>query len=99
MNTKFFYTGIRVKDLEASVKFYTTLLGMKVRSRNTIDAAKGTVVELVSEEAGGNTLELNYYEKSSQFNTKYEAGEGLDHLAFAVKDLDAALTEANKAIQ
>lgn len=97
MKAKFFYTGIRVKDLEASVKFYTTVLGMKVRGRNTIDAAKGTVVELVCEGEGANTLELNYYEKGSRFDTKYEVGEGLDHLAFVVKDLDAALAEADKA--
>ncbi len=97
MKAKFFYTGIRVKDLEASVKFYTTVLGMEVRGRNPVDAAKGIVVELVCEEEGGNTLELNYYEKDSPFDTKYEVGEGLDHLAFAVKDLDAALAEANKA--
>ena len=97
MQSKFIYTGIRVKDLEASVKFYTTLLGMKIRGRNTVDAAKGTVVELVNEEGGGNTLELNYYEKGTQFDTLYEAGEGVDHLAFAVKDLDAALAEAEKA--
>src|SRR5947208_12025722 len=97
MKAKFFYTGIRVKDLEASVKFYTALLGMKVRSRNTVDAAKGTVVELVCEGEGGNTLELNYYEKGSSFDTKYEVGEGLDHLAFAIRDLDAALAEAAKA--
>ena len=96
MKAKFIYTGIRVKDLEASVKFYTTLLGMKVRGRNTIDATKGTVVELVSEE-GGFPIELNYYEKGSSFDTKYEVGEGLDHLAFAVKDLDAALAAAEKA--
>ncbi len=97
MKAKFFYTGIRVKDLEASVKFYTTLLGMKVRGRNTVDAAKGTVVELVCEGEGGNTLELNYYEKGSSFDTAYAVGDGLDHLAFAVKDLDAALAEAAKA--
>src|SRR5213593_2906017 len=97
MKAKFFYTGIRVKDLEASVKFYTTLLGMKVRGRNTVDAAEGTVVELVCEGEGGNTLELNYYEKGSSFDTTYAVGDGLDHLAFAVKDLDAALAEAAKA--
>ncbi len=97
VKAKFFYTGIRVKDLEASVKFYTTLLGMKVRGRNPVDAAKGTVVELVCEGEGGNTLELNYYDKGSPFDTKYEVGEGLDHLAFVVKDLDAALAEAEKA--
>ena len=96
MKAKFIYTGIRVKDLEASVRFYTTLLGMKERSRNTNAPGKGIVVELVNEE-GGNTLELNYYEKGSRFDTKYEVGEGLDHLAFVVKDLDAALGEAEKA--
>jgi catechol 2,3-dioxygenase-like lactoylglutathione lyase family enzyme len=96
MKTKFFYTGIRVKDLEASVMFYTTLLGMKVRGRNAVDAPKGTVVELVCEGEGSNTLELNHYEKDSPFDTKYEVGEGLDHLAFVVKDLDAALSEAEK---
>jgi lactoylglutathione lyase len=96
MRAKFFYTGVRVKDLEASVGFYTTLLGMKERSRNTNAPGKGTVVELINED-GGNTLELNYYEKGSRFDTKYEVGEGLDHLAFVVKDLDAALEEAEKA--
>ncbi len=96
MQAKFFYTGIRVKDLEASVKFYTALLGMKERGRNTIESVKGTVVDLVNEE-GGNVLELNHYAKGSPFDTTYVAGEGLDHLAFAVKDLDAALAEAKKA--
>jgi len=52
MKAKFFYTGIRVKDLELSVHFYTTVLGMKVRGRNRIEAAKGTVVELVCEREG-----------------------------------------------
>lgn len=97
MKAKFFYTGIRLKDLDAAVKFYTTLLGMKVRGRNQVEAAKGVVVDLISEGDGGNTLELNYYEKGSRFDTKYEVGEGLDHLAFVVKDLAAALAEANRA--
>ncbi len=57
---------------------------------------KGAVVELISEE-GGDTLELNRYEKGSPFDTKYEVGEGLDHLAFVVKDLDTALAEAKMA--
>jgi lactoylglutathione lyase len=96
MQAKFIYTGIRVKDLEASVKFYTTLLGMKERGRNTSTAANGTVVELVSEDSH-HSLELNYYEKGTPFDKKYETGEGLDHLAFMVKDLDAALAEAEKA--
>ncbi|HYM39565.1 MAG TPA: VOC family protein [Thermoplasmata archaeon] len=96
MKAKFIYTGIRVKDLDASVKFYTNVLGMKEIERSTIAAAKGIAVNLATEE-GGHILELNYYEKGSPFATKYAVGEGLDHLAFQVKDLDAALAEAKKA--
>jgi len=96
MKTKFIYTGIRVRDLEASVRFYTGVLGMKEIERSTIAAAKGIAVNLVTEE-GGHILELNYYEKGSPFDAKYTVGEGLDHLAFAVANLDAALSEAKKA--
>lgn len=96
MKAKLTYTGIRVKDLDTSVKFYTNVLGMKELGRSTIDAAKGTVVNLVTEE-GGHPLELNFYEKGSPFDTQYDVGEALDHLAFQVEDLDKALAEAKKA--
>jgi lactoylglutathione lyase len=96
MKAKFVYTGIRVKDLEASVKFYTGLLGMKELDRSTIEAAKGTAVNLAMDE-NGHILELNYYEKGSPYATKYEVGEGLDHLCFRVEDLNAALAEAKRA--
>jgi lactoylglutathione lyase len=90
------YTGIRVKDLEKSVDFYTKLLGMKEVGRSTIQSADGTVVNLESE-PGGHSIELNYYSPQSKFNTSYVLGEGLDHLAFQVDDLDKALEEATKA--
>ena len=96
MKTKFKYTGIRVKDLDASIAFYTNLLGMKVLGRDRFEATKGTVADLVSEE-GGFVLELNHYEKGSPYATNYAVGEGLDHLAFKVEDLDKALAEAKKA--
>jgi lactoylglutathione lyase len=96
MKTKFKYAGIRVKDLDASIAFYTNVLGMKVRGRDSFEATKGTVADLVSEE-GGFVLELNHYEKGSPYATNYAVGEGLDHLAFKVEDLDKALAEAKKA--
>ena len=96
MKGKLTYTGIRVKDLDASVKFYTTVLGMKEAGRSTIDTAKGTVVNLVSED-GGHPLELNHYEKGSPFDTKYDVGEGLDHLAFRTGDLKKAVREFRHA--
>jgi lactoylglutathione lyase len=96
MKTKFAYTGIRVKDLEKSLEFYTKVLGMRVVSRTKIEAAKGEVVNLTTED-NGQVLELNFYSSDSEYNTKYEVGEGIDHLAFQVDDLDKAASEAEKA--
>ena len=96
MKSKFTYVGIRVTNLQRSIDFYTKVLGMKVKGRGKIDQTKGETVGLESEKDGF-TLELNYYEKDSPFNTKYVVGEGLDHLAFKVDNLEKALEEAEKA--
>jgi lactoylglutathione lyase len=96
MKAKLAYTGIRVQDLDKSIRFYTTVLGMTARARNPVESAQGVVVDLVSED-GGPVLELNYYESGSAFDTRYDAGEALDHLAFKVPDLDQAIAEAEKA--
>jgi lactoylglutathione lyase len=96
MKGKFSYVGVRVKDLEKSIDFYSGLLGMKVTGRVKIAETRGETVGLESEE-GGFHLELNYYEKDSPYNTKYAVGEGLDHLAFKVEDIDTAIREAKKA--
>ena len=93
MKTKFTYVGIRVKNLQDSVDFFTKLLGMRIKGRGKIDATKGEMVSLVSEE-GGFILELNYYERDSPHYAEYVVGEGLDHLAFKVDDLNRALEEA-----
>jgi len=91
MKSKFAYVGIRVKDLQRSIDFYTKLLGMKVVGRGKIEQTRGETVAL---ESGGFILELNYYEMDSPYNTEYIVGEGLDHLAFKVDYLDKALEEA-----
>jgi len=96
MKAKFTYVGIRVTNVQKSIDFYTKLLGMKIASRGKNEQTKGEYIALQSEE-GGFILELNYYEKDSPFNTEYTAGEGLDHLAFKVDNLDKALEETRKA--
>jgi len=96
MKAKLNYTGIRVKDLDKSVEFYTKLLGMKEVGRSKIEATGGEVVSFVSED-GGHSIEMNYYPPGSKFYANYTVGEGLDHLAFQVEDLDKALVEAAKA--
>ena len=95
LKAKFEYVGIRVKDLSKSIDFYTRLLEMKVVNRSRIEKTKGEIVNLQSED-GNFLLELNYYDSDSPYNTEYAVGEGLDHLAFKVEDLDKALEEAKR---
>ncbi len=96
MKAKFTYVGIRVTNLRRSIDFYTRILGMKLTGRNKVTQTKGETVCLQSEKDGF-ILELNHYEKASPFNIEYVAGEGLDHLAFRVDNLDKALEEARLA--
>jgi len=96
MKAKLTYTGIRVKNLDESLKFYTKFLGMKETGRSEIQESQGQAVQLVSEDDGP-TLELNYYGKGSKFDAEYSVGEGLDHIAFQVEDLDKLKAEAAKA--
>ena len=94
MKAKFTYVGIRVRDLDKSIEFYTNVLGMKVAGRSKIEKTRGETVGLQSQEDGF-TLELNYYESDSPYSIDYVLGEGLDHLGFKVDDLDKALREAD----
>jgi len=96
VRAKFYYVGIRVTNVQKSIDFYTKLLCMKIINRGKIEQTKGETIALQSEE-GNFVLELNYYEKDSPFNTKYTVGEGLDHLAFKVDNLERALEEARQA--
>lgn len=96
MKATFRYTGIRVKDMESAVKFYTELLEMQLVDRTRIETTGGEVATLISEK-GGPEIELNFYPEGSRFATPYVAGEGLDHLAFRVPNLDEALTAFAKA--
>jgi len=96
MKSKFTYVGIRVMNLQKSIDFYTKVLGMKVKGQSKCDQAKGETVALESE-GDSFVLELNFYERDSPFNTKYAVGEGLDHLAFKVANLEKALEEAKNA--
>jgi methylmalonyl-CoA/ethylmalonyl-CoA epimerase len=93
MKTKFFYVGIRVKDLQQSIDFYVNVLGMNLKARHRINETKGEIAAL---ESGDDVfaLELNYYEEDSPYYTPYIVGEELDHLAFKVDNLDEALREA-----
>ncbi len=95
LESKFIYVGIRVKNMKKSIEFYTKFLGMTDKGHQRIEETKGDVAYLEPKE-GNVGIELNHYDSDSPFNTKYTVGEGLDHIAFGVKDIDTALREAKK---
>ena len=82
---QFIYTGIRVRDLKRSIKFYIETMGMTEVRRGRMEAG-GTWVEMKSKDSD-HLLELNYYPPGSKFHEKYTSGSELDHLAFSCDDV------------
>jgi lactoylglutathione lyase len=88
VKAKFDYTGIGVRNLDASINFYIEKLGMQLMNRCDIKETKGEIAELKTPE-GNQKLELNWYADRKD----YKNGDEVDHLAFTVEDVDAALAE------
>jgi lactoylglutathione lyase len=80
----FRYTGIRVTDLERSLRFYCEGLGLREQGRGRMSHG-GTFVGLEDPESHFE-LELNLYPDDSPYATPYHVGEGLDHLGVVVPD-------------
>ena len=82
---KFVYTGIRVRDLERSIKFYTEVMEMKKGTQGSMRDG-GVYVDLNSENSE-QRLELNYYPLGKKYHEEYVEGSELDHLAFRCDDV------------
>lgn len=91
MQYRFYYTGIRVRNLKRSLDFYTKAFGMKVVNRGKMGHG-GEYVQLVGN-GSRQKLELNWYPPGSRFHTRYRKGEEMDHLAFVVEDVEKAYRE------
>jgi lactoylglutathione lyase len=89
---KFTYTGIEVRNMDESIKFYTQVMKMKLLDRHKIPETGGEVAALQSE-GSGQFLELNAYPGRAK---KYSGGDALDHLAFEVGSVDGEMKRLNK---
>jgi len=94
MKYRFYYAGIRVRNLPRSLRFYTKALGMKADNQGTMGHG-GKYVQLVSP-GSKMRVELNWYPPGSRFATRYTKGEELDHLAFVVDDVEKAYEDLLK---
>jgi catechol 2,3-dioxygenase-like lactoylglutathione lyase family enzyme len=76
------YSGVRVTDLDRSVRFYTKALGLREVNRGDLSQhGRGTWV-LLQDPASHQRRELNWYPEGSQFDVPFTIGEGLDHIGF-----------------
>jgi lactoylglutathione lyase len=82
----FIYTGIRVRNLERSLRFYKRVMGMKQILKGAMEHG-GVFVHLKNPHSS-QRLELNFYPPGNKFLEKYRTGSELDHLAFWTKNVD-----------
>jgi lactoylglutathione lyase len=86
LGVRFWYTGIRVKDLEKPIRFYREALGFRTVLKGKMKAHEGTYAHMRTP-TGKQILELNYYPKTSKFYEEYVNGSELDHLGLYVRDV------------
>lgn len=84
MKSKLLHTCLRVKDLEASLKFYKEAIGLVESSRKDFPENKFTLVYLTDED-GNYEIELTYnYDQDKP----YQIGDGFSHIAVSLADLE-----------
>jgi lactoylglutathione lyase len=87
---KMAHTMIRVRDLDATIQFYTEFLGLKEVRRGTI-GDEATLVFLC-DSSESYAIELTY----NHDGRDYELGNQFGHLAFTVPDLAAVIADVQK---
>jgi catechol 2,3-dioxygenase-like lactoylglutathione lyase family enzyme len=85
--------GLRVSNLERSVRFYTRALGLKVRARGDTRAWGGGIWVQLADPRSHRIIELNWYGPGSIFGGKFRVGDGLDHLDFTIGSASRAELE------
>ena len=89
------HTMIRVRDLDASLQFYTNLLGMKLLRKRDYPTGKFTLAFVgYGDESDNTVLELthNWDQKDA-----YALGTAFGHLAIAVPDVYKACEQLTAA--
>jgi lactoylglutathione lyase len=82
---QFLHTMLRVKDLDASLKFYTQQLGMKVLRQRDYPSGKFTLAFVgYGEETDHTVIELTHNWEQPE---PYQLGSAFGHLALGVPDV------------
>ena len=92
---RFLHTMLRVGNLERSIAFYTSVLGMRVLRQKDIPDGKYTLAFVgYGEESEHCAVELTYNWDQEK---PYDLGSGFGHLAVGVPDVYGMCEEVKKA--
>lgn len=83
---KYLHSMVRVRDLDASMRFYCEGLGLKQVRRMDVPEGKYTLVYLAAPESPEAEVELTHNWGSEE---DYGTARNFGHLAFCVKDIYA----------
>lgn len=83
---KILHTSITVKDIEESIRFYRDVMELELQSRREIPENNAEIAFLGDRESDAR-IELTYWKEKKDWNE----GDELDHIAFAVQDMDRAM--------
>ena len=84
MAIKYLHTMVRVKDIDASLNFFCTLLGLEEVRRKEYELGKFTLIFLAPPDQPDSMIELTYNWDSSEV---FGEGRNFGHLAFEVDDI------------
>jgi lactoylglutathione lyase len=83
---KYLHTMVRVSDIDASLHFYCTLLGLRELRRHESEAGKFTLVFLAAPGQDDVQVELTH----NWDQNGYDGGRNFGHLAYLVDDIYAS---------
>ena len=86
---RFLHTMVRVRDLEASLRFYCDALGLKEVRRHDYPQHRFTLVYLAAPETPDAEVELTW----NYDDEDYGSARNFGHLAFEVDDIYATCTQ------
>jgi lactoylglutathione lyase len=81
------HTCLNVSDIDRSIKFYTSQLGLRLTSRREIEQNNAEIAFL-SDESGG-AIELTHWRDKKIL----KEGDNFDHIAFGVDDVVGAVEQ------
>ncbi len=86
------HTSITTLDMERALRFYTDVMGLSFVRRHAIPENDAEIAFVRDEESGAE-IELTWW----RGKTEIADGDQLDHIAFAVPDMDGAMAKMRAA--